>query len=93
MPEMIRVAKAGYIELPSRVWETCRGHEPGISGLSHHRWLIEIGGNSIPFIQKFHCIHNWCYSLPVSALRSLREEETVQWLFWQDSFECSETIR
>jgi len=33
---MIRIAKTGYIEVPSRLSETCRGHEPGIAGLSHH---------------------------------------------------------
>jgi len=51
--EMIRIAKAGYIEVPSRRWESCRGHEPGIAGLSHHRWLIGIEGNGLRFIQKF----------------------------------------
>jgi hypothetical protein len=90
--EMIRVAKAGYVEIPSRVWESCRGHEPGISGLSHHRWLIDIRGNSIRFLQKLHRIHNWRYSLPKSVLRKLSEEESVQWLFWEDSFAYSEEI-
>jgi hypothetical protein len=90
--EMIRVGKAGYIEVPSRVWESCRGHEPGIAGLSHHRWLIDIdqAGNSIAFLPKFHNIHNWRYSLPKSVLRSLDERARVQWLFWKDSFSYSE---
>jgi Methyltransferase domain len=90
--EMVRIAKAGYIEIPSRMWESCRGHEPGIAGLSHHRWLIDIEGNSIRFLQKYHRIHNWRYSLPKSVLKRLREEETVQWLFWQGSFTYSETV-
>jgi hypothetical protein len=88
--EMIRVSKAGYIEVPSRVWETCRGMEPGIAGLSHHRWLIEISGNSIRFIPKFHRIHNWRYSLPNKVLRELKPRESVTWLFWENSFEFSE---
>lgn len=92
--EMVRIAKAGYIEVPSRVWETCRGTERGIAGLSHHRWLIDIdsNANSIRFMQKFHRIHNWRCSLPKSALRKLAEEETVQWLFWSGSFEFREEI-
>jgi hypothetical protein len=92
--EMIRIGKAGYIEVPSRLWETCRGMEPGITGLSHHRWLIEIdaGANSIRFLQKFHRIHNWRYSLPKSVLRKLREEQTAQWLFWDGSFEVREDL-
>lgn len=88
--EMIRTAKAGYIEVPSRIWETCRGHEPGIAGLSHHRWLIDIEHDSIHFRQKLHRIHNWRYSLPPSVLRSLTPDQSVQWLFWNDSFSYSE---
>jgi len=92
--EMIRIAKAGYIEVPSRVWETCRGLEPGIAGLSHHRWLIDIqpSANSIRFFQKLHRIHNWRYSLPKSVLRKLREEQKVQWLFWNGTFEFGEEV-
>jgi hypothetical protein len=88
---VIRIAKARYIEVPSLLWESCRGHEPGIAGLSHHRWLIDIKDNSLRFLQKFHRIHNWQYSLPASVLRRLGERESVSWLFWQESFEFSET--
>lgn len=88
--EMIRIGKAGYIEVPSRVWESCRGHEPGIAGLSHHRWLIDVGDNRILFYQKYHRIHNWRYSLPAAVMRRLAEREKVSWLFWKDSFEFSE---
>jgi hypothetical protein len=92
--EMIRIGKAGYIEVPSRLWETCRGMERGITGLSHHRWLIDIeaAANSIRFLQKFHRIHNWRCSLPESVLRKLREEQTAQWLFWNGSFEFREDV-
>ncbi len=92
--EMIRIGKAGYIEVPSRVWETCRGIQPGIAGLSHHRWLIDIepAQNSIRFLQKYHRIHHWRNSLPPSVLRKLREEETAQWLFWDGSFEFQEEL-
>lgn len=92
--EMIRIAKAGYIEVPSRLWETCRGMERGIAGLSHHRWLIDIDAqtNSIRFMQKFHRIHNWRCSLPKSVLRKLREDQTAQWLFWTGSFDFQEEV-
>src|SRR5260221_4063249 len=52
--EMMRIAKAGYVEVPSRTWETCRGLEIGIAGLSHHRWLTEIKEQTMMFIPKFH---------------------------------------
>lgn len=91
--EMIRIGKAGYIEVPSRVFESCRGHEPGIAGLSHHRWLIDIdgSGSSIQFMQKIHRIHNRQYSLPNSVAKTLTETQKVQWLFWEDTFCYSET--
>jgi hypothetical protein len=88
--EMIRIAKAGYLEIPSRLWESCRGHKPGIAGLSHHRWLIDIEDNRLRFLQKFHRVHNWQYSLPASVLHRLSESESVSWMFWQESFEFSE---
>jgi Methyltransferase domain len=90
--EMIRIGKAGYIEVPSRVWESCRGMEPGIAGLSHHRWLIDIDGNSVRFLSKLHRLHNWRFSLPKSVLRNLTQTESVQWLFWKDSFEYFEVV-
>jgi hypothetical protein len=92
--EMIRIGRAGYIEVPSRIWETTRGHEPGIAGLSHHRWLIDIDqeAQSITFTPKFHCIHTWRNSLPASILRGLTQRESVQWLFWNESFTYNEPI-
>ena len=90
--EMIRIARAGYIEVPSRAAETSRGWEhPRMAGLSHHRWLIDIDGNAIRFFQKLHTIHtHWRYSLPASYLRRLPDSEKVQWLFWKDSFSFRE---
>jgi len=90
--EMIRVAKAGYIEVPSRIWETCRGHQPGIAGLSHHRWLIDITPNDIRFLLKFHVIHNWRLSLPKRVRKSLTPEQSVQWMFWEGSFTFGEVV-
>ena len=90
--EMIRIAKRGYIEVPSRAWETSRGRESlRTAGLSHHRWLIDIEGSRIDFLMKYHLIHShWRYSLPASFGASLSEAESVQWLFWDDHFEYRE---
>ena len=91
--EIIRVGKRGYIEIPSREWETSRGCEsPRIAGLSHHRWLVDIEGDEVRFLMKYHMIHShWRFSLPSSYLRKLPEEKQVQWLFWNESFMYSET--
>lgn len=85
--EMIRVARRGYIEVPSRQAESSRGVEPGQVGWSHHRWLVEIDDDSIVFLMKYHRIHShWRLSLPHSYLLSLSEAARVQWLFWEGSF-------
>lgn len=92
--ELMRVAKRGYIEVPSREWETCRGMEhPRLVGLSHHRWLIDIEGNRVRFTQKYHLIHShWKFSLPRSHLRRVTGERAVQWLWWDDRFEVEEAM-
>ncbi len=85
--EMTRVARRGYIEVPSRLVETCRGVEPGMVGWSHHRWLIDIENQDIRFLMKYHMIHSERrFSLPPSYLHSLPENRHAQWLFWEDRF-------
>ena len=89
--EMVRVAKRGYIEVPSRVVESCRGVEPGQVGWTHHRWLVDINVNHINFLMKYHMIHShWRYSFPPSYFRQLPERRRVQWLFWEGNFTFSE---
>jgi hypothetical protein len=92
--EMIRIAKRGYIEVPSRLSETARGWEhPRMAGLCHHRWLVDIRGNDVEFLMKYHSIHaHWRYSFPSEFSRSLAEERRVQWLFWEGSFGYSEKV-
>jgi PAS domain-containing protein len=91
--ELIRVGKAGYIEVPSRAFESTLGVErPGIAGLSHHRWLIDIVDEEIRFLQKYHLIHShWRFNLPTTYLQSRPPESAVQWLWWNGNFRYSET--
>jgi Methionine biosynthesis protein MetW len=89
--EIVRIGKRGYIEVPSREAESCRGHEPGLVGLSHHRWLIDLDGSHLTFLMKFHAIHShWSLSLPACHLRALSEERKITTLFWEGSFTASE---
>ena len=91
--EMVRIARRGYIEVPSRLKESCRGDHPGIVGLSHHRWLIDMEAGLVTFWMKPHLIHShWRYSLPARVCRSLNDEQQVQWLFWEGSFQFRERI-
>ena len=90
--ELARVAKAGYIEVPSRLLESCRGCEgPEIAGLSHHRWLITKEGNRLDFMMKFHAIHSsFDLSLPESFLKTLTADQKMLSFFWEDAFEAKE---
>jgi Methyltransferase domain len=92
--EMIRIAKRGYIEVPSRLVETCRGWETErTAGLSHHRWLISIDErrNQIEFLMKYHMIHSdRRHSFPPAFMRRLTPEQQIVSLFWTDQFSYSE---
>jgi len=92
--ELIRVSKAGYIEVPSRLSESIRGVEHhGFVGLSHHRWLIEISGNHIQFTPKYHMIHgDFQLSLPLEFNWKLKPEDKIARLFWTNQFIFSETL-
>lgn len=90
--ELIRVARRGYIEVPSREYETCLGIErPRQAGLSHHRWLVEIRDNHLRFVQKYHMIHHdRRFALPPSHRHALTPERAASWLFWERSFTFEE---
>jgi hypothetical protein len=91
--ELQRVAKAGYIEVPSRLEEHSYGFQGPWVGWGHHRWLVDIADNRIDFVMKHHVIHgpeaNW---FPRSFYTTLSEEDKVQKLWWEGSFDYAERI-
>lgn len=92
--EMARISKAGYIEVPSRLAETCRGvNRECPVGYHHHRWLVEIAGNEIFFRVKDPIISNhWSLSFPRKFWWSLSREQKVTFLFWEKNFKWSEVF-
>jgi hypothetical protein len=55
--ELCRIAKAGYIETPSRILEQSLGVEhPCYTGYYHHRWLISKNGSCLEFRHKPHLL-------------------------------------
>ncbi len=90
--EMIRVAKRGYIEVPSMAFELSRGREPGVPvGLSHHKWIVELKGAHLAFIPKLHFVHGERdLSLPAGFGGALPPERLVSSLFWENSFTYAE---
>jgi SAM-dependent methyltransferase len=93
--ELVRVSKRGYVEMPSRLAESCRGWEhPEIAGLSHHRWFVEVEGDHVSFTMKYHMIHTdhaLSFSPQYYEQRTDEASRNV-FLFWEDRFEFSEQI-
>lgn len=93
--EISRVARRGYVEVPSRLIESVRGLEGrNYVGHYHHRWLVDIENNELRFRFKAHAIHeDRRYHLPKRILKGLRPEDRVQWLFWDGALNAQEVIQ
>lgn len=91
--ELARVAKAGYVEVPSRLEEQSPGFQGPWVGWGHHHWLIEVDGDRIEFVFKHHVLHGRRSDhFPAGFHERLSEEERVQELWWEGSFEAAERI-
>jgi len=93
--EINRVAKRGYLEVPSRQMESILGLEaPGYPGYYHHRWLVEVEGNALLFRFKTPLMcSSWKYVLPRSYQHRLAVDERVACLFWEESFAYCEVVQ
>ena len=91
--ELARVAKAGYIEVPSRLEEqTYRVQGPWV-GWGHHHWFTEITDGRVEFVFKHHIVHaKEQFRLPRAVWVDLPEEQRVATLWWEGSFEAKERI-
>lgn len=89
--EMVRIAKAGYVEVPSRVEEQTYGVQGDWVGWGHHHWLVDIRDNHIDFFFKHHIIHaKSAARFPAGYVDALPQEERVQTLWWTGSFTAAE---
>ncbi|HEY8000847.1 MAG TPA: methyltransferase domain-containing protein [Solirubrobacterales bacterium] len=93
--ELARVAKAGYVEVPSRLEEQSYGvHGPWV-GWSHHHWLVDVDspGARLEFVFKPHVLHGpEQFHFPAGFAERLSAAERVQTLFWEGSFGAAERI-
>ncbi len=94
--EMQRIAKAGYIETPSRVVEQSKGVEnPRHAGYYHHRWLVsKVGERRLEFRHKPHVLHsvNQAIVTHLPPTRRIRQDHAIVWLDWVDSFAAVEVL-
>lgn len=91
--ELNRVARAGYIEVPSRLEEQAWGvHGPWV-GWSHHRWLVDVGSDRVDFVFKPGVLQGRAeMQVPAEVARRLTPAERVQTLFWETEFGYAERI-
>ena len=90
--ELQRVARAGYIEVPSRLEEQSWGVHGEWVGWSHHRWLVDVGDDGVVFGHKSHAVHREGNHFPRGFHATLTPERRVQWLWWEGSFSARERI-
>lgn len=92
--ELNRVAKAGYIEVPSRLVESTKGVErPFYCGYYHHRWLCEVDGTHISFLFKpamLHAYRRFYFTKP--WYRKVSPKYDSVGFFWEGSFGYEEKI-
>lgn len=93
--EIMRIGKAGYIEVPSMKVELTKGvMDESYAGYYHHRWLAEIKSNKVIFRFKPHFIHNnKRFHFPKRFLNRLTEKDKVNFLFWNKKFQAEERIQ
>lgn len=85
--EIIRVSKAGYIEIPSKLYETSFNLEvKNLAGASHHRWIVDLAkNNSLRFTFKYMHVH----SKIINKNRTIYSKENPEMylcLEWKGSF-------
>ena len=92
--EMNRIARAGYIEVPSRLEEQSWGvmDNAGV-GWPHHRWLIDVHDDGIEFVLKPHSLAARSdQHFPPGFWERLPEGDRIRALRWEGRFSYRERI-
>jgi SAM-dependent methyltransferase len=86
--EMSRVARAGYVEVPSLIdeltWANPEASGGPWVGHSHHRWLCTVRDGELEFLVKAHSLHSQRrIRVPPRWARRLSAEERVLGHSWE----------
>ncbi len=92
--ELSRVARAGYVEVPSRLEEQTWGFQGQWTGWSHHHWLIDAdqGAGRLDFVFKHHVVHDPRFRLPTAFRDTLDDAARVTTLWWERAIDARERI-
>lgn len=88
--ELERVARAGYVEVPSLREELTYGIQGPWVGWGHHRWLVRPAGAGLEFIFKHHVVNREGSHLPAGSTDRLTPEQRVTSLWWEGRLPISE---
>jgi SAM-dependent methyltransferase len=93
--EMSRVARAGYIEVPSLLdelsWRNREASGGAWAGHSHHRWLCTLRDGELVFLHKAHSLHaSRSVRIPPRRARRLSDEDRVLAHFWEGELPARE---
>ena len=91
--ELARVARAGYVEVPTVEAEliyNVEGDGPWL-GHEHHRWFVEMSGGELVFMHKPHSIHHdWTLRVLPRWRAEMSLEDHLQGLFWDGALPARE---
>lgn len=90
--ELIRVARAGYIECPAPLQELTWGVHGTWVGWSHHRWICEREGRGVTFTMKPSLLCAEGRHLPAGSTKGLTPEELTVNVWWDGSFPAREQV-
>lgn len=91
--ELQRVARAGYVEVPSRTEEQCPEIQGPWVGWGHHHWLCDVDPDGISFTFKHHILNGReDLQVPRRVRDALGPEGRVQTLWWERSFRAQERV-
>jgi hypothetical protein len=93
--ELVRVARAGYVEVPAPVEELTFGVQGPWVGWSHHHWISELvhaQHHGLRFTFKPHLLGAPGRHLPAGSCDGLAPEDRVLALWWNGSFAFGEQV-
>lgn len=94
--ELSRVAKAGYVEVPTIEAEliyNVEGRGPWL-GHEHHRWLVRVDSDGVlEFMHKPHSIHHdWTLRVLPRWAATMTVEDHLQGVFWEGEVRARERV-
>ncbi len=92
--ELQRVARAGYVEVPSRLEEQAYGIDGPWAGWDHHRWLVDTADDHVlRFVFKARLLEtDRASQFSPEFGRRLTDDQRVTTVWWKDRLVAREEI-